>query len=285
MSGRPVVEPRTTGAPRFLFRNVARPGAGKSLDACACLEPMDLPRHHEERERRHRIHNAIDAAKLATLGAALQLPRGATVLDLACGSGELLCTWARDHGFRGTGVDISSVFVAAARDRAVELDVVDAVTFVRSDAAGYVATEPVDVASCLGATWIGGGMEGTVELLRRSTRPGGMLLVGEPYWRREPDADALASFGVAPDEWSDLPGLIARFREVGCDLVEMVLADPDSWDRYVAAQWLTIRRFLDAHPDDELVAQFRDELDTAPLQYVRHQREALGWGVFVLMDR
>jgi hypothetical protein len=65
----------------------------------------------------------------------------------------------------------------------------------------------------------------------------------------------------------------------------MVLADQDSWDRYVAAQWLTIRRFLDTHPDDELATQFREELATAPLHHVRHQREYLGWGVFVLMDR
>jgi hypothetical protein len=32
----------------------------------------------------------------------------------------------------------------------------------------------------------------------------------------------------------------------------MVLADQDSWDRYEAAQWLIIRRWLDANPDDEL---------------------------------
>jgi cyclopropane fatty-acyl-phospholipid synthase-like methyltransferase len=35
------------------------------------------------------------------------------MLDLACGSGELLCTWARDHGVSGTGVDIST---ACARE-------------------------------------------------------------------------------------------------------------------------------------------------------------------------
>jgi len=246
---------------------------------------MDLPRHFVERERQHRIHNPFDAAKLATLGAALRLPAGATVLDLACGSGEMLCTWARDHGIRGTGVDLSSVFVGSAQRRAGELGVAGAVRFVHGDAAGHVADEPVDVASCLGATWIGGGMEGTVALLRRSVRPGGMLLVGEPYWRCTPDATALASFGVAPGEWSDLPGLVTRFDELGCDLVEMVLADPDTWDRYAAAQWLTIRRFVDAHPDDELTPQFREELATAPLHHVRHQREYLGWGVFVLMDR
>ncbi len=52
------------------------------------------------RESHHRIHNPLTEHQLATFGAALDLPAGARVLDLACGSGELLSTWARaapDH--------------------------------------------------------------------------------------------------------------------------------------------------------------------------------------------
>jgi hypothetical protein len=65
----------------------------------------------------------------------------------------------------------------------------------------------------------------------------------------------------------------------------MILADPDSWDRYSAAQWLNIRRWLDDHPDDELAGQLRAELTSAPARHVRYRREYLGWGVFALMDR
>lgn len=66
----------------------------------------------------------------------------------------------------GTGVDISTVFIAAARARAAELDVAGRVSFVHGDAAGYGSERAVDVASGLGATWIGGGAAGTVELLQ-----------------------------------------------------------------------------------------------------------------------
>jgi hypothetical protein len=82
-----------------------------------------------------------------------------------------------------------------------------------------------------------------------------------------------------------LPELIERFSDLGCDVVEMVLASQDSWDRYAAAQWLNIRRWLDANPDDELAGQLREELATAPARYVRYRREYLGWGVFALMNR
>lgn len=246
---------------------------------------MDLPRIFTIRESSHRIHNPLTAEKLATLGRALGLPARTRMLDLACGSGELLCTWARDHELTGVGVDISSVFLAAARARAVELGVADRVGFVHGDAAGYVADEPVDVAACLGATWIGGGMPGTVELLRRSLRPGGIMLIGEPYWRREPPDQATieACEARTKDDWLGLPELIERFHGLGWDVVEMMLADQDSWDRYVAAQWLNIRRWLADNPDDELAEDMRAELIESPLRHTRYQREYLGWGVFALM--
>jgi SAM-dependent methyltransferase len=248
---------------------------------------MDLPRVHTIRERHHRIHNPITADKLATLGRAIGLRPATSVLDLACGSGEMLCTWSRDHGITGTGVDISTLFLASARDRAAELGVAGRVSFVHADAAGYVAPDPVDVAACIGATWIGRGVAGTLALLESSLRPGGMLLVGEPFWRADPPDRATVEgcHASARDDYADLPGLVGSFGRLGWDLVEMVLADEDGWDRYVAAQWLSIRRWLDEHPDDPMAAEMRAELDTAPLDHVRYLRPYLGWGVFALVRR
>ena len=83
------------------------------------------PRRFVIRESSHRIHNPFTSEKLATLGRALYLSPGTSVLDLACGSGEMLCTWARDHRLTGTGVDVSTAFIGAARARAIKLDVAD----------------------------------------------------------------------------------------------------------------------------------------------------------------
>lgn len=248
---------------------------------------MDLPRIFTIRESSHRIHNPSTADKLAALGQALHLRPGDRVLDLASGSGEMLCTWARDHGVTGTGVDISTAFTERARARATELGVADRVTFVHDDATGYVSAEPVDVAACVGATWIGGGVPGTIELLRASLRPGGLILIGEPYWRRRvPDQQtAQASGAGSTEDFLLLPDLLERFGSLGYDVVEMVVASQDSWDRYQAAQWLNLRRWLDANPDDELAADVRRELTDDPVRYARYQREYLGWGVFALIQR
>lgn len=248
---------------------------------------MDIPRIFNVTESAHRIHNPITPEKLATLGAALRLEPGTRVLDLGSGSGEMLCTWARDHGVIGTGIDMSPLFTEQAKRRAVELGVADRVTFVHGDAAGHVAEEKVGVAACVGATWIGGGVAGTLELLARSLRSGGLILIGEPYWRQLPPTEAVAR-GCLANAISDflmLPQLLASFGRLGYDVVEMVLADQDGWDRYEAAKWLTMRRWLEAHPGDEFAKEVRARLTSEPERYATYTREYLGWGVFALMPR
>jgi len=248
---------------------------------------LDIPRIFHVTESAHRIHNPFTPEKLATLGAALRLERGTRILDLGSGSGEMLCTWARDHGVTGTGIDMSRLFTEQAKRRAEELGVADRVEFIHGDAAGHVSTEKVGVAACVGATWIAGGVAGTVELLARSLRAGGIILIGEPYWRQFPPSEDVAKecLTTSISDFLTLPALLASFSRLGYDVVEMVLAGLADWDRYESAKWLTMRRWLDVNPDDELAEEVRARLIAEPERYATYTREYLGWGVFALMPR
>lgn len=248
---------------------------------------MDIPRIFTISESEHRIHNPFTAEKYATLGRVLRMKPGTRILDLGSGSGEMLCTWARDHGINGTGIDMSQLFTAQAKHRAEELGVSERVHFIHNDAAGYVTDEKCDVAACVGATWIAGGVAGSVELLAKSLKPGGMILIGEPWWRQVPATEEIAqACGVSSRaDFLTLPELVASFDELGYDVVEMVLADQEGWDRYEAAKWLTMRRWLDANAADDFADEVRAELTIAPRRHVTYTREYFGWGVFALIAR
>ncbi len=248
---------------------------------------MDIPRIFNIMESAHRIHNPFSPDKFETLGAALRLKPEDRVLDLGSGSGEMLCTWARDYGIVGTGIDMSQLFSEQANRRAEELGVTDRVKFIHGDAAGYVSDSKVNVAACIGATWIAGGVAGTIELLSRSLCSGGIILVGEPYWRQLPPTEDIARkcLANAISDFLLLPELLASFSRLGYNVVEMVLANQDGWDRYEATKWLTMRRWLEANPDDELAGEVQAKLASEPERHAAYTREYLGWGVFALMPR
>jgi SAM-dependent methyltransferase len=242
-------------------------------------------RFHEIAESRHRILNPFTAEKLRLLGRICVGERSVRMLDLCCGKAEMLCTWAVDHDVSGVGVDISEIFLAAARERVEELDLGDRVKLLRADAAKYVVENDTqfDLVSCIGATWIGGGLAGTLDLMRPRVTPHGLVVVGEPYWI-EPLPAGL-SVGVEGDDFESLSGTLDRIESAGFELVEMVLASPDDWDRYVAAQWMTVGDWLEANPDDPDAVEIRQWIREGRRSYLAVDRRYLGWGVFVLRSR
>lgn len=51
--------------------------------------------------------------------------------------------------------------------------------------------------ACVGATWIAGGVVGTIEFLARSLRTGGIILIGDPYWQQlSPTEDVVKAYFV-----------------------------------------------------------------------------------------
>lgn len=244
-------------------------------------------RFHEISEARHHILNPLTDDQLMLLADVCQVEPGMQLLDLACGKGELLTRWAAYGGLSGIGVDISPVFIAAAQERALELGVDDRVSFVLSDARDYVI-EPnaFDIVSCLGATWIGGGLQGTLAMMRPALRgERSLLLVGEPFWIDPPPAETVRATAGDYNEYTSLAGKLERFHNSGFDLVEMVIADHDGWDRYMAKQWMTVSDWLRDNPDHPDAPDLHAWCAHEQRLYLEHLRRYLGWGVFVLRQR
>lgn len=239
-------------------------------------------RFHEIAEANHWIQNPLTDDKLMLLGEVTRVDQHTRILDIACGKGELLCRWAAAHRVSGHGVDVSHVFLAAANARAVELGVADRLSFSQGDAEFFQTDERFAVVSCLGAMWFAGGLDQSLTRLRGWASDDALILVGHPYWIEEPPDGAYEAFDPDRTENATLIGTLDRFEQQGLHLVEMVLADGDSWDRYDAAQWWTVNTWLRADPDDPDHAAVRGCLRTWQRRYLEYGRRYLGWGVFVL---
>ncbi len=241
-------------------------------------------RFHEIGEANHRILNPLTTEKFNLIGEICGLDSSMSLLDLCCGKGEMLCQWAARYGIKGIGVDISPVFLDAARERAAEMKVSDKLTFIQQDAATYPRSDhSFDLVSCIGATHIGDGLVGTIKLMKPALKyRDSLILIGEPYWIDQPPSEAFAALEVKEDEYTSLDGMLDRFEEAKVELVEMVLGDGDSWDRYASAQWMTLTNWLHDNPDDKDAPEIRKWLAESRRAYLKYGRRYFGWGVFVL---
>src|SRR6266704_31018 len=158
-------------------------------------------------ERDHEIQNPTSPEKVRLLGERLRLGPESHVLDIACGKGGPALILAAEFGCRITGVERAHEFASVARDRADAAGLADRVEIVERDAAGLeLEPERYDVAMCLGASFVWDGVAATLAALTPAVRPGGHVVVGEPYWRRWP-----LPTGIADDGFVTLAETIDRF--------------------------------------------------------------------------
>ena len=230
----------------------------------------------------HVVCNPTSPERLDELIALLDLAPGANVWEAACGKGELLVRLAERFRIRGTGVDLSPYELPVSRERSAARVPTAELTFIEGDAAAH-PPEPasVDLAICLGASWIWGGHRGTLQALRSFVRPGGLILVGEPYWRREPDREYLAAAELAVGDFSTLHGNVEIAADEGLTLLYALPSLDEDWDRYELLQLRAAERYALAHPDDpdadELLARARRGSDA----YLRWGRDTLGWTIYL----
>jgi SAM-dependent methyltransferase len=248
---------------------------------------MDTWKFYDITHREHVTCNPTSDDKLARLVELLHLPTNAQVVDIACGKGELLIRMAEAYRARGTGIDISPFFIADAERRLKAGAASAGITFVQMDGADFRPDEPrsLDLASCIGASWVFGGHAGTLDALVNMVKPGGWVIVGEPYWRQEPSGDYLEACGCAREDFGSHSSNAETGERLGLDLVHTIVSSPDDWDRYEGLQWYATDEYARARPDDPDVAEIVERVSKAKAAYLRWGRETVGWAIYMFRSR
>ena len=238
-----------------------------------------IPRYHVVAEASHEIQNPTSPEKLLLLGKRLGLGPASRVLDIASGRGGPALLLAREYGCRWHGVELSPDFHAVAIERIAEAGLSARVTFELGDGArtGHEA-ESYDAALCLGASFVYGSLADTVDALAPAVRPGGHVVVGEPYWRRLPLPD---DYEDRKEPWTTLEGTVVVFETSGLSVVSVIASSEDDWDRYETLHWQAVETWLADNSDDPDAGAIRSRHERWKWNYLRHQRDYLGWAIFV----
>ena len=142
-----------------------------------------------------------------------------------------------------------------------------------------------DLASCIGASWVFGGHADTLEALIRIAKPGGSVIVGEPYWLQEPSEDYLEASGVAREDFGSHFANAEAGERRGLDLIHTIVSSKDDWDRYEGLQWYATAEYARTHPDDPDLAEVVGRVEKARTTYLRWGRDTLGWAIYIFRVR
>ncbi len=238
-----------------------------------------IPRYYVVAERDHEIQNPTSEQKLLLLGERLELGPSSRVLDIASGRGGPALALARAFECSVEGVEIEPAFQTAALERAAARGLSHLVSFRLGDASREeLVPESYDAALCLGASFVFGGLADTVDALAPLVRPGGYVAVGEPYWRRLPLPE---DYEDRDDPFTTLEGTVLVFETAGLPVVSLIASSEDDWDRYETLHWRAVERWLAGNRGDPDADEIRSRHERWKWNYLRHQRDCLGWAIFV----
>lgn len=248
---------------------------------------MDIWKFYDVTHREHVVCNPTSVEKLDRLVGLLRLAAGATVVDVASGKGEFLVRLAGAYGVSGVGIDISPYCVRDATARLEARAPGSEIVFCEMDGAAFVPEQPNSfaLASCMGASWIFGGHAGTLDALMGLVTPGGWVVVGEPFWVKEPSEGYLEASGLNRTSFGTHEENADAGERRGLDLVHTLVSSRDDWDRYEGLQWYAANEHARSHPDDPDVPEIVQRVARERSVYLRWGRETLGWAIYLFRQR
>lgn len=117
--------------------------------------------------------------------------------------------------------------------------------------------------------------------MREFTRSGGLVIVGEPYWKCKPSAEYLEVENFERTTFGTHAENVFTGTEIGLTPLHAVASSDDEWDRYEALQWQAAERWAIENPDDPDREAVLQRVRNARDVYLKLGRETMGWGIYM----
>ncbi|MEV0535437.1 class I SAM-dependent methyltransferase [Kitasatospora sp. NPDC050463] len=204
-------------------------------------------------------------------------------LDLGCGEGGWLvrALTARPH-WQAVGVDLDAAALTRARETAEALGVQRRLGLHHQKAEEFSSREPFDLVLNIGATHAFGGLMPTLAAARAHLAPGGLVMVGDGFWEREPTQAALDGLGATRDEFADLATTTDRVIAEGWTPVYGYVSSLQEWDDYEFSWTGSLAQWALDHPDHPDAAAAREAADRHRAEWLHGYRGTLGFVTLLL---
>jgi len=244
---------------------------------------MDIWKYFDITHKKHLVLNPMSQIKLDGLFSLLKLKPGSKVLDIACGKGEPLIRLAELYNISGIGVDISPYFIKDCEKKKNERVPGSDIKLLEMDGAKYAPkiNELFDLSMCIGASFVYNGFIETIKALKKMTKPNGLIIIGEPYWLKEPDDEYLKMSEFKKEEFNSHFENINIGEKEGLNCIYTLVSNHDDWDNYETLQWWSVDDYLTTNPDDPDNSELLNKTKKAKIEYLSHGRDTIGWAIYV----
>jgi len=233
----------------------------------------------------HTLCSPLSEAKLGRLVTELRLGEGARSLELCTGKAELLLRIAAQYETTSAvGVDFNAHFLELGRREVRRRALGDRIRLLEQDAWAPVHDAPEsgwDLVANIGGARLHDSPRETLAALRDMTRAGGLVLVGDGYWRRGPAPGYLEALGATKADLPDHAGNVRLGAQAGLTLLYSCVASVDEFDHYEGLYLAAMERWLSEHAQDPSAEGFSARIRTWRDTYYRWGRDTLGFGVYL----
>lgn len=212
----------------------------------------------------------------------LPLTAASHILDVGCGRAELLLRIVERYACHAVGVDIAHSSIEAARSDALRR-VPEGLLELKCepfDAAEFTEGE-LDLAACIGSTHAVSNFEQALQDLSSLVRPGGLILLGEGYWKQEPDPDYLAFLKAEPHDLGTRESYSLLAKDMGTEALKCHESTPDDWSEYEDTYADNIIRYIKANPDDPDADEMSQRIRMWREAYVKWGRDTMGFALYL----
>lgn len=245
--------------------------------------PLDRDRFSAIAHATHEICNPISAAKVDRIIGLLELAPGSRALDIGAGKAQILARACNRFELAGVAIERSPLMAAACRDTASRLwrGSVEVLESAAAPACQTFAPASFSLILCIGSSHALGSLDQTLATAHTLLAPGGWLILGEGYWKKEPSPDFLAALDSTRDELSTHAENIERLEASGFVPRWACTASDDEWDEYEWRYSFNIEAHVEKNPTDpEAQAMLKRSRDWRALAQ-RWGRDTLGFGLYL----